>query len=145
MKQFIPFLVIAVIVGGAMLFLGDSYEEESFEPFSTQERWSQYWDMTIFLEESSEDLPNLGVHLEFERDDVVIDAIEFFVNTDHGGFFYQDLEMDEFEETILYSELCDFCEELESDDVDGVLMMNWRQDGEIRSEFFHFRLPLDGN
>ncbi|MFA9559210.1 hypothetical protein ACERII_18020 [Evansella sp. AB-rgal1] len=144
MKQIFPFILIAVIIGGAMLFLKDDYEEAAeFDPLLTHEEWSQSWMATFFLEEGeNEEEYNIGVKLELEREDVEIDAIELFVDTQYGGFFYQDLHIEEFDGMLMYSEACNLCGENTDGYINGNMMLNWKQNGNIRSEYFHFSFNL---
>lgn len=146
MKQIVPFILIAVIVAGAMFFLNDSYEEERIDPFYTYEESSMYWKYKIYLEEVvDEEAPEIGVRLEFLEEEKAeeIDALEFFVDTQQGGFYFQDLDIEEFDGVITYSELCDFCEKLEEIPTYANLIISWRQQGELHSDYLHFNLDIN--
>ncbi|MDQ0258035.1 hypothetical protein J2S74_005498 [Evansella vedderi] len=145
MKQFFPFILIAGIVGAAMFFLSDNYEEERFDPYYSFEERSMYWEYTVFLEDVSEEVPEIGVRLHFinENKKRDINALEFFVETDYGGFYYQDLDINDFNGEIIYTEPCDFCLSNGRLNVYGNIYINWRENDEIYSDWLHFHLRYD--
>ncbi|UCZ54127.1 hypothetical protein LGQ02_04930 [Bacillus shivajii] len=144
MKQLMPFVLIALIVGGAMLFLNDSYEAE-LDPDWSQTEAMDHWEMTFFLDNVHEEKPEVGVKLESIREEIDIEAIEFFVDTQYGGFFFQDLDVEGGTRSFTYTEECDFCLEAERNMLPGNVIVNWREKDEDRifSEFFHFDIQLN--
>ncbi|SDY34842.1 hypothetical protein SAMN05421736_1011021 [Evansella caseinilytica] len=144
MKQVLPLMLIAIIVGGALFFLSDSYEEERFLPEWSNIQTTENWEVTLFFNEIHSDTPEIGVRLELLSGDHEIAALEFFMETWHGGFYYQDLTMNNFDGTVIYSENCQFCTGDEPEYGYGNLVLNWRQNGEIYTEFIYFDVLANG-
>ncbi|WP_078597505.1 hypothetical protein [Evansella clarkii] len=145
MKQILPFILIAVLVGGAMFFLNDDYEEAAFDPDWTDERSIAGWDMTLFLNNGSGKDQEIGFKLEYAglAEEPNIEALEVFVVTEHGTFFYQDLDIEEFNKEIIYSVPCDFCSEAEGSYSYTEIILNWRQTGYTRQEYFDMNLYVE--
>lgn len=137
-----PFVVIGLIVGGAMFFLNDSYKEE-FDPGWSQEQDGYEWNMTVFLEDVHRDVPEIGVRLERHREDVDIEAIEFFFETGYGGFYYQDLDVNQQDGVFTYTEDCDFCQEADMNSIPGTIMINWKESGLLKTEHFSIEIVVE--
>lgn len=145
MKQFLPFIIIAVIVGGAMFILSDSYEEELLETFYTYDGRSEFWQYDIFLRGGKEGTTEIGVTLHFLHEEAfdAMEAFEFFVDTPYGGFFYQDLDVTDFDGKISYTEECGFCELVTEPNIYGNMIVNWRGENQIVSDYLSFYLRFD--
>ncbi|UTR09065.1 hypothetical protein MM300_14165 [Evansella sp. LMS18] len=145
MKQIIPFIIIAALIGGAMFFLNDDYQEAAFDPGWTNEQSVADWDITLFLENGPGSDREIGFMLEYAglAEDPDIDALEVFVLTEYGSFFYQELDIEEFNKEIIYSVPCDFCDEAERSYTNTNIMLNWRQNGHTRQEYTEMNLYLE--
>ncbi|MCD8510243.1 MAG: hypothetical protein LRY73_10460 [Bacillus sp. (in: Bacteria)] len=145
MKQFLPFILIAIIVGGAMFILSDSYEEERLDTFYTYEGSTEFWQYDIFMQDGKEGATEIGVQLQFLIEEAFeeMEAYEFFVDTPYGGFFFQDLDVTDFDGKITYTETCEFCELVTERNVYGNMMVNWRRGNQIVSDYLSFYLRFD--
>ncbi|PYZ92433.1 hypothetical protein CR194_16530 [Salipaludibacillus keqinensis] len=148
MKQMIPFLVIGVIVAGAMFLLRDEYEEP-FQPDLSDEVTQNDWNAIFFINDIENDVAEVGLRLTFINEDLEpdeIDALEFFVefdDTELNGFFYQDLEVEQFDGTVKHGEECQECSENLGEKIVASAVVNWRANGETKTEQFHFGLVTD--
>ncbi|MBU9710201.1 hypothetical protein [Evansella tamaricis] len=142
MKQLFPFILIAAIIGGVMFFMNDDYEKDRFEPVNSIETISVDWVATLFVDDTHLEVPTLGVRLESRKDDMDLEAIEFFLESERGGFYYQDLNVQQFNGEISYSEPCEFCDQTDSIYSYVNVQVHWKeQDGYIMSDYFHFDFP----
>ncbi|WP_026690840.1 hypothetical protein [Alteribacter aurantiacus] len=147
MKQYIPLLVIAAIIGGALLVFQEPKEEPEPDWSSTTDYFDIPWAFTMFANYEEEEL-ELGFTAEYTEDNAnEIEAFETFVTVygPLGSFYYQDLDMDDFDGVITYKEVCDFCVEedyaMMSDLVHASVKLAWKINGEIGDHNFHFQLP----
>ncbi len=141
-----------------MFFMNDDYEIEEFEPTMSMEQHTRTWDISLFVEEVDDDL-EIGLKLDAKDEEMELEAIEFFLISMSEGIFYQDLEVENFDGTIQYAELCTFCGE--EDEEDGLfsyshympylsVVINWREaHGFIQTDYvdfdmFNFRERLHG-
>lgn len=147
MKQMMPFLLIVVIVAGALIFLRDDYEE-SFDPDLSHEITTEHWRATLFMNDWDTEEAQLGLKLEYineEADSEGFEMVEFFVESVDlpvDGVFYQDLELEAFDGTVVYEQPCEECAELEGGSVGAFVRVNWLNE-ETFTEQFEFQLQLD--
>lgn len=141
MKQLVPFAVIIILIGAVMFFLQDDYEGP-FGPDYRSEASDSFWDAVLYVEEDNGEY-DIGVRLEANEETINpedVEAIEFFVDSSTIGFFYQDLDVDDFDGTVDYSESCSACENLTH--IEARVLVNW-SDQETRSSQYQFSLVLD--
>lgn len=141
MKQFMPLLLIAAMIGGAFWLFQDEYEPP-FDPLYEDAAVNDDWRVVFFLEPEDDTL-TIGAWLEWiseDRDAEDLEKLEFFVNHGTGSFFYQDLNVEEGGEELIYQERCDGCLS-PSGRLEASMMINWQAGGETGSDFHHFVLP----
>ncbi|RNA67165.1 hypothetical protein [Alteribacter keqinensis] len=144
MKQFAPLIIIAALIGGALLFFQDPVEEV-FDPYWEREQAgfdAQEWEITIFIDEGEERLPEVGVKLVYLGDPEDITDYEFFYSSMNtiGGFYDQQLDLKDFGGEIFYRTSCNFCSETE-DYSEGDFSLSWKKNGEIHTVKEHFTYP----
>src|SRR5699024_9231040 len=84
--------------------------EEIYEPIDTESTESLFWEVTFFLENGEDEGEyDLGVKLKPTDDEWDIEAVEFFFHSPYGSLNYQDLDIQNFEGEITYSEPCPYC------------------------------------
>lgn len=140
LKQLLPLLLIGLIIGGVVWFMQDDYEPP-FEPAYFDEVNKEDWRMRFFLDPDDDGL-QIGIQLNWEgesRGADELEKLEFFVNHGTGSFYYQDLDVQEFEGELIHRELCEACLD-ESGRLEASIMMNWRTAGETESIFHQFVL-----
>ncbi|MCE7792219.1 hypothetical protein K8O68_07240 [Salipaludibacillus sp. CUR1] len=145
MKQIMPFILIGLIVAGVMFFMRDDYEEP-FRPELSDEVTESHWTATFFINDIGSDSAETGLRLESNNEQMTseeITAIEFFAETDVGGFFYQDLELEDFNGVLLHEEACEACGQIEGETVQASAVVNWRESGETKTEHFNFRVLIN--
>lgn len=140
MKQILPFVLIAVIVGGALFFLQDDYQEEVFDPIVTETVTSWYWEATFFLDKDEEEEYQFGLKLTPKnmKEDTKIEALEFFAYSMYGSLIFQDMNLNangDFE--IIHTNKCFFCYSSENNRdyyawLD--LNINWIDNGILKSD-----------
>ena len=147
MKQIIPFILIAMIVGGALFLLQDDYGEETYNPIVEVQAVSTFLRATFFLEEGEKEGEyDLGVAIRGMNDEWQIEGLEFFFHSPYGSLNYQNLEIEDFAGEIIYTEPCLYCsfdmEGTESNhDLYADLIVNWKESGYTRTD--HLYAPLD--
>lgn len=124
-----------------MYFMQDDYEG----PFNPEYRSSSsddFWNAVLYVDEDNDEY-KIGVRLEHNEETINpedIEAIEFFVDSSTIGFFYQELELADFDGTVDYSEECLPCANLNQ--IEARVLVNWRGE-ESRSAQYQFSLNLD--
>ena len=128
-----------------MFFLSDEYEQVSSNAYWTDEQSTRDWKATISLYNVDEEIPEIGIRLEYLRDleQFNIDDIEFFVNTDVGGFFFQDLEMENFDGEIYYTQPCEICANTEGYYLYTNISINWRQNAQKYNDYIDMDVYLE--
>ncbi|WP_147804143.1 hypothetical protein [Alkalicoccus halolimnae] len=142
MKQLIPFVVIIAIVAAVMFFLQDDYEGP-FSPDYRSEASDSFWDAALYINEADEGY-EVGVRLEHNDETINpddIEALEFFVDSSNVSFFYQELELEDFDGTVNYSEMCTHCENLTQ--LEARVLVNWQDSEMTRSTQYQFSILLD--
>lgn len=149
MKQIIPFIIIAIIVGGALFILQDDYVNNTYDPIAEAETESLFWQATFFLQAGEEEGEyDLGVVIKPTDDEWEIEAIEFFFYSPFGSLTYQELDIEDFSGEIIYTEPCSYCSfggEGAENPIDDYadLTINWKIDGYTRND--HLYAPLNFN
>lgn len=141
MKQLVPFAVIILLIGAVIFFMQDDYEGP-FGPDYSSEASDSFWDAVLYVNEDNGEF-DIGIRLELIAENINpenIEAIEIFVDSSAIGFFYQELELDEFDGTVDYSEPCSACENISQ--IEARVLVNW-SDQETRSSQYQFSLSLD--
>jgi len=147
MKHMMPFILIALIVAGAMIFLQDDYEE----PFRTDlksEVEKNDWVAIFFINDIESEDASVGIKLDYNNEDTSpenIEALEFFVETKVGDFFFQDLEIEDFDGEMIYEERCESCIDQGLEDIYGTAIVNWRINDETMTEHFSFLVEMTSN
>ncbi|NJP37791.1 hypothetical protein [Alkalicoccus luteus] len=143
MKQVLPFILISVVVGALLYFLQDDYEGP-FDPDHRSDASDAYWDAVLFVEGEDEEA-EIGFRLspaeDREFDPASIDMLEVFVDSSNVSFYFQDLDMEEFEEELIHRETCTVCSSVSQ--IEARMLVNWREDGETRSSQYQFSLVLE--
>ncbi len=143
MKQVLPFILISAVVGALLYFLQDDYEGP-FDPDHRSDASDAYWDAVLFVEREGDEA-EIGFRLspaedsEFEPDS--IDMLEVFVDSSNVSFYFQDLEMDSFEDELIHREACSVCSS--ASQIEARMLVNWREEGETRSSQYQFSLMLE--
>ncbi|AOM83629.1 hypothetical protein BBEV_2288 [Salisediminibacterium beveridgei] len=140
MKQLLPLLFIALMIGGVVWFMQDEYEPP-FEPAYYDEVNEEGWQMRFFLDPEDDEV-HIGIQLNYEGDTFEpdqLEKLEFFVNHETGSFYYQDLDVEGFAGELIHKEVCDACLD-ESGRLVGSMMINWQMNGEAESVFHQFVL-----
>ncbi|WP_026690842.1 hypothetical protein [Alteribacter aurantiacus] len=115
MKQAMPFIIIAALVGGALLFFQDPAEEVVFDPYHSQHislHDTTDWEVELFADHGEGNVPDVGVKLTYMGDPSDIRAYEFFYSSMNGlgGYYDQQLDVDQFDGEIIYRTECNFCQ-----------------------------------
>ncbi|CAM3902580.1 hypothetical protein [Alkalicoccus chagannorensis] len=141
MKQMLPFLIIIALIGGVVFWMQDDYEGP-FQPDHEDASETEDWEAVFYIDEADSGETMMGLRLEAGENVTVeeVQSIEFFVDSAVKGFFYQNLELDDFDGTIDYSEPCPACENTSS--VSGRALLNW-DDGETHSSQLQFRIETE--
>ncbi|WP_146159158.1 hypothetical protein [Alkalicoccus saliphilus] len=142
MKQIIPFILIAGIVAAAVFFLRDDYEE-TFQPDHRSEASDSYWTAILYANEDEEDY-EVGIRLEHNEETITpdeIEAVEVYVDSSNFSIYYEESDMDNFEGTIDYSEVCTRCSGLPQ--LDARVFVSWQTAEENRSSQYQLSLMLN--
>lgn len=140
LRQIIPFILIAIIVAGALFLLQDNYDKNEFDPIVMEPIENYYWDTSIFLQEDEEEKEGFKFGIQLKATENIdaenIEAIEVFVNSMYENFSYQDLQMKNFNGEIIHWEKCGYCIAVDNDD--GFypfvnVTINWIENGHVRS------------
>ncbi|WP_142393254.1 hypothetical protein [Alkalicoccus urumqiensis] len=140
MKQFIPFIIIAAVIGAALFLFQDEYEGP-FRPDYSSSASNSFWDASLYvMEEGGEYEIGLRLEASDEIDVEEIEAVEFFVDSSAVSFYFQDLETESFDGVIDYSEPCSVCSQ--TNHIEARALVNWRAETTNTSQF-QFSLDLD--
>ncbi|WP_280770124.1 hypothetical protein [Salipaludibacillus daqingensis] len=142
MKHIIPFVLIGLIVVGVMIFLQDDYAEP-FRPDLSDEMTKNDWIATFYINDLESEDATIGVKLDYSNENISIEdmeAIEFFVETEVGGFFFQDLQITDFDGEIAHEEECEQCQDFSGEEIHATAIVNWRVNGETKTEHYQFQL-----
>jgi hypothetical protein len=142
MKQIIPFILIAGIVAAAVFFLRDDYEE-AFQPDHRSEASDSYWTAILYANEDEEDY-EAGIRLEHNEETITpedIEAVEVYVDSSNFSIYYEESDMEDFEGTIDYSEVCVRCSGLSQ--LDARVFVSWQTAEENRSSQYQLSLMLN--
>lgn len=143
MKQLMPFLVIALLIGAVMYMMQDDYEGPDYADVKADIDVAD-WQVTYYINDIAKDEPVHGVEAEWTSEESIegLSSLELFVVSSSGSFYMQDLDVNDFDGTIRHEEVCSDCNG-QGEEINGRILINWSDQEQTEMEHENFLIEAD--